>query len=86
MIDMTWHDMMTWMISYETVLATEVDSYLKTTSSSPLLDHDDDRPVPVLYFSTSRVPANTNGDSYSSATEEPLAARVNSDHHLAFMI
>ena len=43
-------------------------------------------PVPVLYFSTSRVPANTNGDSYSSATEEPLAARVNSDHHLAFMI
>ena len=42
--------------------------------------------LPVLYFSTSRVPANTNGDSYSSATEEPLAARVNSDHHLAFMI
>ena len=34
------------MISYETILATEVDSYLKTTSSSPLLDHDDDRPVP----------------------------------------
>ena len=32
----------------------------------PLPDHDDDRPVPDVYYSIHRVPANTNGDSYQS--------------------
>ena len=40
----------------------------------PLPDHDDDRPVPEVYFSIHRVPAHTNGDSLTSAMGEPLAA------------